>query len=58
LKSILPSGVRETVQLYLVGKLDLWFVKQEQTVVVFILTFTDPKEAGELLERLPLGAPV
>jgi hypothetical protein len=51
LKSILPSEVRETVQLYLAGKLDQWFVKQDHTGVVF----TDPKEAGELLEKLPLG---
>jgi hypothetical protein len=55
LKPILPSEVRETVQLYLAGKLDQWFVKQDQTGVVFILNVTDPKEAGELLEKLPLG---
>jgi hypothetical protein len=48
LKPILPSEVRETVQLYLAGKLDQWFVKQDQTGVVFILNVTDPKEAGEL----------
>jgi hypothetical protein len=54
-KPILPSEVRETVQLYLAGKLDQWFVKQDQTGVVFILNVTDPKEAGELLEKLPLG---
>src|ERR1700730_10841903 len=29
LKPILPSEVRETVQLYLAGKLDQWFVKQD-----------------------------
>jgi hypothetical protein len=55
LKPILPSEVRETVQLYLTGKRDQWFVKQDQTGVVFILNVTDPKEAGELLEKLPLG---
>jgi hypothetical protein len=54
-KPILPSEVRETVQLYLAGKLDQWFVKQDQTGVVFILNVTDPKEAAELLEKLPLG---
>jgi hypothetical protein len=54
-KPILPSEVQETVQLYLAGKLDQWFVKQDQTGVVFILNVTDPKEAGELLEKLPLG---
>jgi hypothetical protein len=55
LKPILPTEVRETVQLYLAGKLDQWFVKQDQTGVVFILNVTDPKEARELLEKLPLG---
>jgi hypothetical protein len=55
LKPILPSEVRETVQLYLAGKLDQWFVKQDHTGVVFILNVTDRKEAGELLEKLPLG---
>jgi hypothetical protein len=55
LKPILPSEVRETVQLYLAGKLDQWFAKQDQTGVVFILNVTDPKEARELLEKLPLG---
>jgi hypothetical protein len=55
LKPILPSEVRNTVQLYLAGKLDQWFAKQDQTGVVFILNVTDPKEAGELLEKLPLG---
>jgi hypothetical protein len=47
LKSILPSGVRETVRLlYLAGKLDLWFVKQDQTGVVFILTSPIPRKQG------------
>jgi hypothetical protein len=55
LKPILPSEVRETVQLYLAGKLDQWFVKQDESGVVFILNVTDPKEAQELLEKLPLG---
>ena len=40
LKPIMPSEVRETVQLYLAGKLDQWFVKQDETGVVFILTLT------------------
>jgi hypothetical protein len=55
LKPILPSEVRETVELYLAGKLDQWFAKQDQTGVVFILNVTDPIEAREMLGKLPLG---
>ncbi len=54
-KPVLPSEVRETVRLYLNGKIDQWFIKQDQSGVVFIMNLTDPKEAHELLEKLPLG---
>ena len=56
LKPILPSEVRETVQLYLAGKLDQWFVKQDQTGVVFILNVTDPKEARGAARKAPAGS--
>jgi hypothetical protein len=52
---ILPSEVRETVRLYLAGKIDQWFVKQDQSGVVFIMNLTDPKQAHDLLDKLPLG---
>jgi hypothetical protein len=54
-RPVLPSEVRETVRLYLSGKIDQWFIKQDQSGVVFIMNVTDPKEAHELLENLPLG---
>jgi hypothetical protein len=54
-KPILPSEVRETVRLYLAGKIDQWYVKQDQSGVVFIMNVTDSKEAHELLDKLPLG---
>jgi hypothetical protein len=54
-KPILPSEVRETVRLYLAGKIDQWYVKQDQSGVVFVMNVTDPKEAHELLDKLPLG---
>jgi hypothetical protein len=50
-----PSEVRETVRLYLAGKIDQWFVKQDQSGVVFIMNLTDPKQAHDLLDKLPLG---
>ncbi|WP_206667880.1 hypothetical protein [Sphingomonas glacialis] len=55
LKVTLQSEVRDTVQLYLAGKLDQWFVKQDDTGVVFILNVTDVTQARAMLEGLPLG---
>ncbi len=55
LKPVLPSEVRDTVRLYLAGKIDQWFIKQDQSGVVFLMNVTDAKEAHELLDKLPLG---
>jgi hypothetical protein len=54
-KPILPSEVRETVRLYLAGKIDQWYVKQDRSGVVFLLNLTDLQEAHALLDKLPLG---
>jgi hypothetical protein len=54
-RSILPAEVRETVQLYLDGKIAQWFSLQGRTGVVFILNVTDPQAARAMLEALPLG---
>ena len=54
-KPLLPSEVRDTVRLYLAGKIDQWYVKPDQSGVVFIMNLTDPKEAHKVLEKLPLG---
>jgi hypothetical protein len=54
-KPLLPSEMRETVRLYLSGKIDQWYVRPDQSGVVFIMNLTDPREARELLARLPLG---
>ncbi len=52
---VLPSEVRETVRLYLDGKIDQWYVKQDQSGVVFVMNVIDPQEAHALLDKLPLG---
>ncbi|MBV8418212.1 MAG: hypothetical protein JO251_23705, partial [Verrucomicrobia bacterium] len=52
---ILPNEVRETVHLYLDGKIDQWYSLQDRRGVVFILNVTDPTVAHEMLEKLPLG---
>jgi hypothetical protein len=54
-QSILPNEVRETVKLYLAGKIDQWFSLQGRSGVVFILNVTDPGAAHDMLEKLPLG---
>jgi hypothetical protein len=54
-RPILPTEMRETARLYLAGKIDQWYVKQDQSGVVFIMNMTDSEEAHELLAKLPLG---
>src|SRR6516165_8340847 len=53
--AILPNEVRETVNLYLEGKIDQWYSLQDRRGVVFILNVTDATVAHEMLEKLPLG---
>jgi hypothetical protein len=54
-RAILPNEVRETVDLYLAGKIDQWYSLQGRTGVAFILNVTDVTAARDMLEKLPLG---
>ncbi len=54
-RAILPNEVRETVKLYLYGKIDQWYSLQGRPGVAFSLNVTDPVAAHEMLEKLPLG---
>jgi hypothetical protein len=54
-RAILPAEVRETVKLYLDGKIDQWFSLQGRSGVAFILNVTDTAIAHDMLEKLPLG---
>jgi Muconolactone delta-isomerase len=54
-RAILPTEVRETVTLYLQGRIDQWFSLQGRPGVAFILNVTDLAAAHEMLESLPLG---
>jgi hypothetical protein len=47
--------VRETVDLYLDGKIEQWYSLQGKPGVAFIINVTDPAVAHEMLEKLPLG---
>jgi hypothetical protein len=51
----LPNEVRETVSLYLEGKIDQWYSLEDRRGVVFILNLTDIATAHDMLEKLPLG---
>jgi hypothetical protein len=52
---VMQQEVRDTVRLYLAGKLDQWFVRRDQNGVVFLLNVATVAEARTLLEKLPLG---
>src|SRR5271165_4347198 len=52
---IMRSEVRETIRLYLKGKIDQWFFQTEGDGVVFVMNVTERAEAHALLEALPLG---
>ncbi len=54
-RAILPKEVKETVSLYLDGKIDQWYSLQGRPGVAFILNMTDVAAAHEMLEKLPLG---
>jgi hypothetical protein len=53
--AVLPEEVRETVDLYLDGKIEQWYSLQGRPGVAFIINVTDPAIAHEMLEKLPLG---
>ena len=55
MKGAMPQEVRDTVRLYLGGKIDQWFVRKDRPGVVFVINAADPAEARALLEKLPLG---
>jgi hypothetical protein len=54
-RAVLPTEVRETVNLYLDGKIDQWFSLQGKNGVAFILNVSDTAVARAMLEKLPLG---
>ena len=53
--AVMPAEIRQTVQLYLDGKIDQWYSLEDRPGVVFILNMTDTQAAHAMLEELPLG---
>ncbi len=52
---VMQQEVKDTVRLYLNGKIDQWFVRRDQNGVVFLLNAASVSEAQLLLDKLPLG---
>ena len=52
---VMQQEVRDTVRLYLGGKIEQWYTRKDQNGVVFILNVTSVEEAHALLDKLPLG---
>lgn len=53
-QDIMPSEVKDTVSLYLAGRIDQWWVQKDKPGVVFLLNATSTGEAEALLANLPL----
>ena len=51
---VMPTEVRDTVQLYLDGRIQQWYARGDGKGVVFILDCKTVDEAKALLEKLPL----
>ncbi len=54
LPAVMPDEVRDTVQLYLAGHIEQWFVRKDKPGVVFVLSTNDLTEARTRLASLPL----
>ena len=51
---VMPNEVRDTVALYLDGKIEQWYARGDGKGVVFILNCNTVAEAKAMLEKLPL----
>ena len=53
--AVMPAEVRQTVQLYLNGKIREWFSRADGRGAVFLLDTKDVQEAHAIMEGLPLS---
>ena len=53
--AVMPAEVRETVQLYLNGKIREWYSRGDGRGAVFLLYTSDVAEAQVIMEGLPLA---
>jgi hypothetical protein len=52
---VLPDEVRETVKLYLDGKIQQWYSRSDGRGVIFILNATSVADAKATTDQLPLS---
>ncbi len=52
---VMKDEVPATLQLYLDGKIDQWYFRNDVNGVVFIMNCSTVEEAHAILEKLPLG---
>jgi hypothetical protein len=52
---VMPDEIRETVKLYLDGKIQQWYSRSDGKGVVFILNSSTVAEAKALMDALPLA---
>jgi hypothetical protein len=53
--AVMPAEVRQTVQLYLTGKVREWYSRADGRGAVFLLDARDAAEAHAVMEDLPLA---
>ena len=53
--SLMPAEIRATVQLYLAGKVQQWYAREDGRGAVFLLNVKDVAEAHAIMESLPLA---
>ena len=53
--AVMPAEIRETVQLYLSGKIREWYSRGDGRGAVFLLDARDAAEAAVVMEALPLA---
>jgi hypothetical protein len=53
--AVMPTEVRQTVQLYVSGKIREWFSRADGRGAVFLLETKDVAEAHVIMETLPLA---
>jgi hypothetical protein len=53
--AVMPDEIRQTVQLYLNGKICEWYSRGDGRGVVFLLDTRDVAEAEAIIEGLPLA---
>jgi hypothetical protein len=53
--TVMPAVIRQTVQLYLGGKIREWFTRADGRGAVFLLDAKDVPEAHAIMDDLPLS---